>query len=219
VGGLLTASGGLTSPADATLRSLAVTGLTGAATPSRYVGGTATGPPTTGTFTVGDFVVTADGAVWVCVTAGSPGTWKPVSPRTGRYSWLVAATSVNANQYFHGGTPPTTEWAGGAIAGGNQTNLTVTKRCRVDLFGGWNTGISTSPGGFLTWTPAAGPSVILDVPAASTGGGTWTVNANFSQLCDAGDKIGLQVRQGTATGTISGGFWATYTDVNGVNFG
>src|ERR1035437_445025 len=49
--------------------------LTGATTATRYVGGTAAGPPTTGTFAVGDFVVTAEGLVWACTSAGTPGTW------------------------------------------------------------------------------------------------------------------------------------------------
>lgn len=52
-----------------------VAGLTGATTASRYVGGTTTGSPTTGTFAVGDYVVAQDGKVWVCTTAGTPGTW------------------------------------------------------------------------------------------------------------------------------------------------
>jgi hypothetical protein len=40
-----------------------------------YVGATVIGPPTSGTFNVGDFLVDAAGTVWVCTTAGTPGTW------------------------------------------------------------------------------------------------------------------------------------------------
>jgi hypothetical protein len=54
-------------------------GLTGAVADTRYVGGTTTLAPTTGTFAVGDYVVTADGHIWVCTTAGSPGTWTDIS--------------------------------------------------------------------------------------------------------------------------------------------
>lgn len=50
-------------------------GLTGAVAATRFVGGTTTGHPVTGTFALGDFVVTQDGVVWVCTTAGTPGTW------------------------------------------------------------------------------------------------------------------------------------------------
>lgn len=50
-------------------------GLTGATASTRYVGGTASGPPTSGTFAVGDFIVSQDGYIWICITAGSPGGW------------------------------------------------------------------------------------------------------------------------------------------------
>jgi len=55
--------------------ALAPTGLTGATTASRYVGGTASGAPTSGTFAVGDFVVAVNGQIWICTVAGTPGTW------------------------------------------------------------------------------------------------------------------------------------------------
>ena len=54
---------------------VSLTGLTGAVTAVRYVGGTATVAPTTGTFAVGDFVISVNGSLWVCTVAGSPGTW------------------------------------------------------------------------------------------------------------------------------------------------
>lgn len=54
-------------------------GFTGATAAVRFAGGTTSGAPTTGTFAVGDFVVTNDGQVFVCVTAGSPGTWTAAS--------------------------------------------------------------------------------------------------------------------------------------------
>lgn len=50
-------------------------GLTGATASTRYVGGTTSGSPITGTFAVGDFVISQDGYVWICVAAGSPGGW------------------------------------------------------------------------------------------------------------------------------------------------
>ncbi len=58
---------------------LSLSGLTGAVTPVRYVGGTATVAPTTGTFAVGDFVISANGSAWICTVAGTPGTWVGVS--------------------------------------------------------------------------------------------------------------------------------------------
>lgn len=56
-------------------------GITGAVNNGRWVGSTTGGPPTTGTFSVGDWVVDqAWGINWTCVTAGSPGTWRPSGP-------------------------------------------------------------------------------------------------------------------------------------------
>src|SRR5712691_2650868 len=53
--------------------------LTGATLASRYVGATASGAPVAGTFAIGDFVVDRSGAIWICVTAGTPGTWSSTS--------------------------------------------------------------------------------------------------------------------------------------------
>ena len=51
-------------------------GITGANATSRYVGATTGGPPNTGTFLVGDFVLdNGTGGWWICTTAGSPGLW------------------------------------------------------------------------------------------------------------------------------------------------
>ena len=63
-------SGGTTSTV------IEATGLPGTSGTSRFVGGSSTGgPPTTGTFQLGDYVVDSTGAIWICTTAGSPGTW------------------------------------------------------------------------------------------------------------------------------------------------
>ena len=55
-----------------------VSGLTGATAASRYVGGTTNGAPTSGTFAVGDFIIDQTATIWVCLTAGTPGTWWPL---------------------------------------------------------------------------------------------------------------------------------------------
>jgi hypothetical protein len=54
---------------------LAPTGITGSVAASRYVGGTASAAPSTGTFAVGDFVIAQTGKIFICTVAGSPGTW------------------------------------------------------------------------------------------------------------------------------------------------
>ncbi len=52
--------------------------LTGATQAARFVGATTSGAPASGTFAVGDVVVARDGHVFVCTTAGSPGTFTDV---------------------------------------------------------------------------------------------------------------------------------------------
>lgn len=49
--------------------------LPGATLPTRFVGATLTGAPTTGTWKVGDFVIAHDGWVHICIQAGTQGVW------------------------------------------------------------------------------------------------------------------------------------------------
>lgn len=67
--GLALGSGIFTAPV------LRATGLTGATADARYVGATASGPPLSGTFAVGNWIVDQTGRQWMCISAGSPGTW------------------------------------------------------------------------------------------------------------------------------------------------
>jgi hypothetical protein len=78
-------------------------GLTGAVAATRYVGGTASGAPATGTFAVGDFVVTQDGSIYICTSAGSPGTWAAVSGG-GASGGTPALTLGTANSAGSSGT-------------------------------------------------------------------------------------------------------------------
>lgn len=83
--------------ADATKAPLAgpfaPTGFTGATAASRYVGATASAAPTTGTFAIGDYVIDRTGKIWICTTAGTPGTWTQVEagvmPLTGTVAGAI----------------------------------------------------------------------------------------------------------------------------------
>jgi len=55
----------------------------GATAATRYMGGTTSGAPTTGTFAVGDFIIDQTGVMWVCTAAGTPGTWTKASGTSG----------------------------------------------------------------------------------------------------------------------------------------
>jgi hypothetical protein len=67
-----------TFDANVSAPSVIASGLTGATAASRYVGGTTSGAPNMGTFTVGDFVIDQTAVIWICTAAGSPGTWNRV---------------------------------------------------------------------------------------------------------------------------------------------
>ena len=70
-----------------TAPAVSISGLTGATAASRYVGATASGAPTSGTFLLGDHVVDQAGSIHVCTTGGTPGTW--VQPGTSRAMTLA----------------------------------------------------------------------------------------------------------------------------------
>lgn len=89
--------------ATITPQAVAPAGLTGAVQPSRYVGATTSGPPTSGTFFVGDFVIDQTDSIIVCVTAGTPGFWRSTRTRRqlalnaiGLKDELFPATNCNA---------------------------------------------------------------------------------------------------------------------------
>jgi len=57
--------------------SVSIAGITGSVAGMRQVGANATGPPTTGAHIVGDRAISQAGQRYVCITAGTPGTWLP----------------------------------------------------------------------------------------------------------------------------------------------
>jgi hypothetical protein len=65
-----------------TASTVSLSGLTGAVAASRWVGGTVSGAPTSGTFAVGDYVVSQTGTFYVCSVAGTPGTWQQAGGST-----------------------------------------------------------------------------------------------------------------------------------------
>lgn len=82
-------------------------GLTGATQASRYVGATTSGAPASGTFAVGDYVVSRDGYIWVCTAAGTSGTWHQVgaglvNPMTTQDDIIVGGTSGAATRLAKG---------------------------------------------------------------------------------------------------------------------
>lgn len=98
---------GAVTPGNGDYLAVASGGLTGATAATRYVGGTTSGAPASGTFAKGDFVVDQTGVMWVCTTAGSPGTWTSVSGGGGSGS-VTSVSVVSANGFAGTVATPTT---------------------------------------------------------------------------------------------------------------
>ncbi len=88
-----TVAGAKTFSSTVTAPAFSATGLTGATAGTRLAGATASGAPTTGTWAIGDVVTAQNGAIWVCTTAGSPGTWTKVA--SGK-AWEFDVTTYGA---------------------------------------------------------------------------------------------------------------------------
>ena len=104
-------------------------GLTGATNSSRYAGAHSSGAPVTGTFSLGDFIVDQTGNMWVCTTAGSPGTWAPVGG--GQGIPVAPTTTASTGTATAGGTVEVLD----AVLGTYQWTAQAGRRYRVLLEG------------------------------------------------------------------------------------
>lgn len=76
------------------VKDLAISGLTGATTASRYAGATAGGAPTTGAFSAGDYAVDLTGSVQICSVGGTPGTWATTGGLIAQQTLAGTAASI-----------------------------------------------------------------------------------------------------------------------------
>ena len=127
--GQLAALSGATFTGEVVAPDFKTSGLTGATTATRYVGGTANGAPTSGTFAVGDFIVDQTGTIWVCTTAGTPGTW--TTTISSHLSLRTASATVGRNEItiFSGSTASQTLTAPSSPIDGS--NWTVINKASV----------------------------------------------------------------------------------------
>ena len=187
--------------------SVTVTGLTGAANQGRFVGVTATGAPTSGTFQVGDFIVTQNGQMFVCVTAGTPGTW--VNPR--ELSDLLAS----GEETFARGTMNST--AGIAPVSGSMRFSYFTSRksettTQVKVYvGGTAAGATPTVCRIGLYTVAASGDLTLVASTAndtalfnSSGAVTKAWSSSYAKVSGTRYAVGLVVVSGATMPTFSG---------------
>ena len=149
------------------------TGITGATLPSRHVGATSSGSPTSGAFEIGDFVIDRTGVMYICTAAGIPGTWKSAAslalPLTGGTVsgavTLSALLTLNAGTITAGSAPVLTSL--GATSGA-AIQLTDTTRDYMVYLQVTTSGTATS----LTMGHTSGASDVTIVTSGAVSAGT-----------------------------------------------
>jgi hypothetical protein len=159
--------------------ALSITALTGATAASRYVGATASGAPTPGTFAVGDHVVDQTGTIWVCTAAGTLGTWVNVSSGSPLPNYATITTVrpgiLNTGQYLttaNGGSTGTLATTSASLGVAYLVPIDIAKS------GGF-TGLSTN----ITVAAAGGTTVQVLMalyPDNGTGSGPFTSSSQIS---------------------------------------
>ena len=169
-------------------------GLTGAVAATRYVGGTTSGAPASGTFAVGDFVVDQTGKLWICTTAGTPGTWTQVGAGAGVSSFNTRTGAVvpGVTDYLAvplgglTGATTATRFVGGTTAGAPTSGTFAVGDFVVDRTATiWICTVSGTPG---TWSPVVPNSLVLRSATATAGLGELTI---FTTSGTSGQTITL----------------------------
>lgn len=164
--------------------------LAGAVAATRYVGGTTSGAPASGTFAVGDFVVTQDGSIYICTVAGSPGTWAAVSGGGGGGELAYAEVTSDTNVTSTTAASPDTIITAGAVSLDGSTTVIV--ECfTAGLF---------SPGGAVSRFTA------VEVTAAKDGGAASVLGIVADMFNDLSNRV-LGPALGTIRLTPAAGSW------------
>lgn len=130
---------GIDTSSTPTFAGLSIGGQTGALVTTGYKGGVSGAHPTSGTFVTGDYVVDTTGAIWVCTSGGTPGTWVAIAggfvPSTASAQLASPVTMTSANTFYNG---PSVSLAAGTwlIIASVQVDLPGAANVTVKLWNG-----------------------------------------------------------------------------------
>jgi hypothetical protein len=180
-GGTMTGSIDLNGHALNNVTVLDMDGLTGATAATRFVGATADGAPTSGTFSAGDFIIDQTAMIWICVTAGSPGTWAPSSNFNLTSRSSTATADIAEMTYCTGGGGFTITLPAGAPDGSHYGIINASNSA-VSIKGGTNSLkiAGTNYGGGISYSVAANGTYLF-------------VHQNGSWYCYSTNDIGDMV--------------------------
>lgn len=184
-------------------------GLTGATQATRFVGGTTSGHPTTGTFAVGDFAIDQSGSLWICITAGTPGTWVALGSSSGN----IPSGGTAGQVVGYGGVSGTGAWVYGPIGSTALVyRYTVSGSDKASI----DTGVDTANAGTNDWTNGDVLEVFMQVRTDDAGAGA-NISVNLNN--DSGsnyDVDQVQDTNGTVTGVAANvSAWSLFTHGSG----
>lgn len=144
----------------------------GSTSSSTYAGGTASGSPATGTYALGDYVIDQTGNIWICTTAGTPGTWMPVG---GGQGIMAAPTTTTSTGTASSGTTDTID----TVLGNYQFTAVSGRRYKV-IHSGLLSNTSVSGDTFAlrirdsgsSSTPTTSSTAVIDVVYVAQSSGT-----------------------------------------------
>lgn len=97
---------GIDTTSQVVFGSLELNGILGSTNLTRWTGGVNNAAPSSGAASQGDWVVDIAGAIWVCTTGGTPGTWSKVgggfTPSTASAQLASPVTMTSANTFYTG---------------------------------------------------------------------------------------------------------------------
>ena len=158
------------------------------------------GPPVAGTFQVGDMVMDPSATLWVCTTAGTPGSWSPTVSQNFASRSATATLTLNELTVFSGSSAAQILTLPSSSVHGTMNQIVNTATVSVTISGGASSLSNYGVNGNITLQ--ANQSVQI----ASNGSGGWFVVSSpvipigfeYAYAQNTGDVSITAVSQATA---------------------